>query len=61
MAPEAQGAQVIPDLDYRPKNMICPSKTGLSYNFCLIKYSPSCMVEAVDAPQALFRATRPLV
>jgi hypothetical protein len=53
MVPEAQGAQVLPDLDYGPKNMICP---GLPYNFCLIKFSHSCTVEAADAPQTLFRA-----
>jgi hypothetical protein len=32
------------------------TKTGLPYNFCFIKFSPSCTVEAVDAPQNLFRA-----
>jgi len=36
MVPEAYGAQVLPDPDYGPKNMILP------YNFCL--------VEAVDTP-----------
>ena len=54
MAPEAHGAQVIPDPDYGPKNMI--TKTDLPYNFCFIMFSPSCTVEAVDALQALFRA-----
>ena len=33
-----------------------PTKTDLPYNFCFIKFSPSCTVEAVDALQALFRA-----
>ena len=33
-----------------------PTKTVLPYNFCFIKFSPSCTVEAVDALQALFRA-----
>ncbi len=28
----------------------------LPYNFCLIKFLPSLTVEAVDAPQTLFRA-----
>ena len=27
----------------------------LPYNFCLINFLPSLMVEAVDAPQTLFR------
>ena len=31
-------------------------KTDLPYNFCFIKFSPSCIVEAVDALQTLFRA-----
>jgi hypothetical protein len=57
MVPEAQRAQVLPDPDYGPKKMICPpNKTGLPYNFGLIKFSPSCTVEAADAPQTLFRA-----
>jgi hypothetical protein len=56
MAPEAHGAQVLPDLDYRPKNMIRPTKTDLPYNFCFIKFLPSLTVEAIDAPQTLFRA-----
>ena len=33
-----------------------PPKTVLPYNFCLIKFLPSLTVEAVDAPQTLFRA-----
>ena len=56
MAPEAHGAQVLPDPDFGPKNMIRPTKTDLPYNFCFIKFSPSCTVEAVDALQPLFRA-----
>ncbi len=28
----------------------------LPYNFCLIKFLPSLTVEAVDAPQTMFRA-----
>jgi hypothetical protein len=56
MAQKAHGAQVLPDLDYRPKNMIPPTKTDLPYNFCFIKFLPSLTVEAVDAPQTLFRA-----
>ena len=49
-------AQVLPDPDERPKNMIRPTKMVLPYNFCLIKFLPSLTVEAVDAPQTLFRA-----
>ena len=56
MAPEAHGAQVLPDPDFRPKNMIPPPKTDLPYNFCFIKKFPSLTVEAVDALQTLFRA-----
>jgi hypothetical protein len=33
-----------------------PTKTDLPYNFCFIKFLPSLTVEAVDAPQNLFRA-----
>ncbi len=60
MAAEAHGTQVLPYLDYRPKNMIChqQNRTGLQL---LLKFLPSCMVEAVDAPQTLFRAPYPLV
>jgi len=36
---------------YGPKNMICSTKAGLAYNFCLIKFSPSCTTEAVDVLQ----------
>ncbi len=56
MAPEAHGAQVLPDPDFGPRNMICPTKTDLPYNFCFIKFSPSLTVAAVDALQTLFRA-----
>ncbi len=55
MAPEAHGAQVLPDLDYGHKNIICPTKTDLPYNFCFINFLPSLTVEAVDALQTLFR------
>ncbi len=61
MALEAHGAQVLLDLDYRSKYMIRPTKTDLPYNFCFIKFLPSLTVEALDAPQTLFRAPRPLV
>ena len=54
MAPEAHGAQVLPDLDFGPKNMIAPTKTDHPYNFCFMKFLPSLMVEAVDAPHTLF-------
>ena len=62
MAPEAHGAQVLPDPDFGPKNMIRPpTKTDLPYNFCFIKFLLSLTVEAVDFLQTLFRAPRPLV
>jgi hypothetical protein len=51
MAPEAHAAQVLPDLDYGTKNMICPTKADLPYNFCFIKFLDSLKVEAVDAPR----------
>ena len=42
--------------------MYCEGKGGkegesqsTTYNFCFIKFSPSCTVEAVDALQTLFR------
>ena len=56
MAPEAHGAQVLPDPDFGPKNMIPPTKTDLPYNFCVINFFPSLTVAAVDALQTLFRA-----
>jgi hypothetical protein len=56
MAPEAHGARVLPDPDYGHKYMIPPpTKTVLPYNFCFINCLPSLTVEAVDAPQTLFR------
>ena len=33
-----------------------PTKMVLPYNFCFIKFLPSLTVEAVDAPQNLFRS-----
>ncbi len=59
MAAEAHGAQVLPDLDYGPDSVIHPTKTGLPYNFCLIKFLPSQTVEAVDAPQTIFSPPPP--
>jgi hypothetical protein len=56
MAPEAHGAQVLPDPEFRTKNMIRPTKTDPPYNFCFIHFFPSLTVEAVDALQTLFRA-----
>ena len=56
MAPEAHGAQVLPDPEFRPNNMIRPTKTDPPYNFCFINIIPSLTVEAVDALQTLFRA-----
>ena len=50
-------AQLLPDLDYRSKNVIRPTKTGMPYNFCFIKFSPSQMVEAAEACQTPFRAS----
>jgi hypothetical protein len=41
------------------KTWSAPTKTGLAYNSCFIKYSPSCTVEAVDALQTLFRVPDP--
>jgi hypothetical protein len=55
-AAEAHEAQVLPDPDYGPKTYSTVTKTVLPYNFCFIKFSPSCTVEAVDAPQTLFSA-----
>ena len=52
MAPEAHGAQVLPDPDYGPKTIICP-KTDLPYNFCFLKFLPSITVDAVDFLQTL--------
>jgi hypothetical protein len=48
MAPEAHGAQVLPDPDYRPKNMICPHYNRPSLELLFYKILPSLMVEAVD-------------
>ncbi len=45
MAPEAHGAQVLPDPDFGPKNMIPPTKTDLPYNFCFINFFPSFTVQ----------------
>ena len=55
MAPEVHGAQVLPDPNYSSKNAICPPKTGVPYNVCFIKFSPSQMVEAAEAGHTLFR------
>jgi hypothetical protein len=55
MAPEAHGAQVLPDPDYRPKNMIRPPLKQ-TFPTTFVKKIPSLMVEAVDALQILFRA-----
>ncbi len=56
MAPEAHGAQVLPDPDLRALKYDPPPKTDLPYNFCFINFLPSLMVAAVDALQTLFRA-----
>ncbi len=39
-----------------PKICSAPPKMVLTLNFCFIKCLPSLTVEAVDAPQTLFRA-----
>ncbi len=59
MAPEAHRAQILPDPDYRPKNVIHPTKTVVPDNFCLIEFLPSQMVEAAEAPQTPFWASWP--
>ena len=41
------------------KTLSVPTKRGLAYNLCFIKFLPSCTVEAVDALQTLFRAPDP--
>jgi hypothetical protein len=56
MAPEIHMTQVLPDLDYRSKNVIHPNKTGMPYNFCFIKFLPSLTVEAAEAGHTLFIA-----
>ena len=52
MAPEAHGARVLPDPDYRPTNMICPTKIGMPYS---MKFFQNCTVEAAEAPWTPFR------
>jgi hypothetical protein len=39
-----------------PKTWSAPTITGLPYNFCFIKFLPSCTVDAEYAPYTLFRA-----
>ena len=39
--------------------MILPTKMVLPYNFGFVKFLPSLTVEAIDAPQTLFRAPDP--
>ncbi len=52
-------AQVLLDPDYMPNMCFTPTKTLVCYIFGFIKFSPSSTVEAVDAPQTLFRAPDP--
>jgi hypothetical protein len=59
MAPEIHMAQVLPDLDYRSKNVIHPNKTGMPYNFYFIKFSPNLKVEAAEAGQTLLGPPSP--
>ncbi len=56
MAPEAHGAQVLPDPDFGPKNMIRPHQNRPSLQLLFYKLFPSLTVAAVDALQTLFRA-----
>ncbi len=49
MAPEVLGVQVLLD----PKMWSAPIETGMPYNFCLIYFHPSGMVEAAETCQAL--------
>jgi hypothetical protein len=56
MAPEAHGSRVLPDPDFGPKNVIQPHQNRIALQLIFIKFSPSLMVEAVDAPQTLVRA-----
>ncbi len=56
IAQSGHPALVLPDLDYRSKYVIHPTKRGMPYNFYFKKFSPSLMVEAAEAGQTLFRA-----
>ena len=53
-APEAHGAQVFPDPDLGSYKVTHPNKLGVPCNFCFLKFSPKCMAEAPEAPQAPF-------
>jgi hypothetical protein len=59
MAPEAHGAQVLPDPDYGLKNMICPHQNRPSLQLLFYNFFPSLTVTAVDALQTLFRPPWP--
>ena len=54
MAPEVQGAQVLPDPDLGPEKVTRPTKSGAPCNFCFIKFSPKRTVEAPEAPRTPF-------
>ena len=54
MAPEGQGAQVLPDPDLGPKKVTRPIKSGVPCNFFFIKISPKRTVEAPEAPRTPF-------
>jgi hypothetical protein len=47
--PDEQGPQVLPDMGSGLENVI-HTKTGVLYNFCLIKISPNCTIEAAEQP-----------
>jgi hypothetical protein len=54
-APEAHGAQVLLDPDYRPKNVFHSYyNTGMFYILIFIMLSPKHMVEAAEPPQSHF-------
>ena len=54
MAPEGQGAQVLPDPDLGLKKVTLSTKSGVPCNFCFIKFLPKRTVEAPEAPHTPF-------
>jgi hypothetical protein len=48
MGPEIHGALVLPDLDDRSKNVICPPKMEVLFNFGFINVWPSHIFEVAD-------------
>ena len=54
MAPEAHGAQVLQDPDYRPKNVLHSNKnTGVCYILSFIMFSPKHMAAEANGAQVL--------